>query len=398
MSARTIQPKSRPSVRAETPLLALALTGFLAATGCGDDSSSEPSPAADGGVESSTSGESESRATESTGMASESTTDESSNGATEADSGVGTSAPNTSSVDSWSDAGVSTLDTSPSTASSDVFASSDETLVTEGDGGAEPTPVDVDQDGVSVADGDCNDFNDSVFPGAPEVALDGEDSDCDGEDAPAMNLVWSAAETNNTVDALAAMDADEDGSISLEEFNAQCARGAKLSVDSRPGVLQYHASCAGTNSCRGMIMQVWGELYEHSCRGVNYCAGWSCVETAEDEGRTGEQAFDAAHCGYCHSGGTDAGAFAFNVPVPPGNDTEAYLENFWSSRSDDYLRSIIAFGVNYTLPDGYHIANMPPAYFLISREEIDTLIDHLRSLPLTSHDMALPGVDGGAPM
>jgi hypothetical protein len=44
--------------------------------------------------------------------------------------------------------------------------------------------ADVDGDGFSQADGDCNDADDAVFPGAPELPGDGVDSDCDGEDDP----------------------------------------------------------------------------------------------------------------------------------------------------------------------------------------------------------------------
>ncbi|MEC8194443.1 MAG: putative metal-binding motif-containing protein [Myxococcota bacterium] len=43
-------------------------------------------------------------------------------------------------------------------------------------------PEDGDGDGVSVADGDCNDADDTIYPGADEIWDDGIDQDCDGED------------------------------------------------------------------------------------------------------------------------------------------------------------------------------------------------------------------------
>lgn len=41
---------------------------------------------------------------------------------------------------------------------------------------------DQDGDGFSVADGDCNDQDAAVFPGAADTAGDGIDSDCDSAD------------------------------------------------------------------------------------------------------------------------------------------------------------------------------------------------------------------------
>ncbi len=248
---------------------------------------------------------------------------------------------------------------------------------------------DVDGDGVSEADGDCDDENRLVYPGADEISHDGLDSNCDGDDLPVAELVWSPGqpEEDNLVDALAAFDSDGDGVISLAEFSAACARSAYLSRDGRPGVVQVHASCAGTNGCRGMVYQQWNELYEHTCRGVNGCAGWSCVEMAEDRGRTGQEVFLAATCDFCHTASDhdeSPDPTKFKVPVTGDEDPGEYVVDFWESRSDDYLRSIIAFGIDgVSVPSaGAEVATsyMPSSFHLISRAEMDTLIAHLKTL------------------
>ncbi|MGB2229537.1 MAG: MopE-related protein [Flavobacteriales bacterium] len=43
--------------------------------------------------------------------------------------------------------------------------------------------IDVDLDGQLASEGDCNDHDATVYTGAVDIALDGIDQDCDGEDA-----------------------------------------------------------------------------------------------------------------------------------------------------------------------------------------------------------------------
>jgi hypothetical protein len=277
------------------------------------------------------------------------------------------------------------------------------------DAGVVVGELDVDRDGVTSAQGDCDDFNNSVHPGAREYGEDGVDSDCDGEDGPALELIWASQENVDAakevgvdveikVDALKQMDTDTDGAISLEEFERVCARKAQLLGVGREGVVQFHASCAGTNACRGMVLQSWGELYEHSCKGSNACAGWSCVETAADQQRSADAAYEAGHCGHCHTPSAasehamETHVAAIKIPFQPKQDPETYLQDFWATRSDDYLRALIAFGAGYIAPNGFAVSNMPAAYKLLNRREIDTLIGHLRTLQVEGAQFDLPGL------
>jgi hypothetical protein len=242
------------------------------------------------------------------------------------------------------------------------------------DGADAPAVVDddVDNDGVTATAGDCDDFNSAVHPGARERSLDGVDSNCDDEELPQLG-------DNHFADAMGLMDTDSDGAISFAEFETACAQSALpfLEANGRPGVVEVHASCAGTSSCRGLMLHPWNEVFQHDCRGVNYCAGWSCVETAVDEEQTGQEAYESVGCLNCHSGADGA----FKVLVPEGEDVDATVSTFFE-RSDTRFRSVIAFGVSGLSSSEHAVSNMPGHYETLSLREIDAVIAHMRTLPL----------------
>lgn len=71
-------------------------------------------------------------------------------------------------------------DTAPSDTSAPPKDSGDDTAVD--DTAPDTGPLDADGDGFSPADGDCDDADDAVYPGAPDACGDGLDADCDGAD------------------------------------------------------------------------------------------------------------------------------------------------------------------------------------------------------------------------
>lgn len=226
--------------------------------------------------------------------------------------------------------------------------------------------TDIDEDGVSVDDGDCDDKNSTVFPGARERTGDGIDSNCDGDERPALG-------ENQMDKVMGLVDTDMDGAISFEEFAAACAKHAMVLGKAEPGVVNTHASCSGTNACRGMQLHPWGDFFEHDCRGVNYCAGWSCTETAPDQNRDVPTLLKATGCNNCHHDDT----YDFVVLVPPGDDPAAAPAKLLA-KSDDHLRSSIAFGIAGVAPSGFAYQNMPRHYDVMSRAEMDKVMAWIR--------------------
>ena len=80
----------------------------------------------------------------------------------------------------WIAAGCSSIATDPSdSAAPDTADSAAEAT----DTAETAAPEDADNDGFTVADGDCDDSRPHVHPGAPDYC-DGLDADCDGEPIP----------------------------------------------------------------------------------------------------------------------------------------------------------------------------------------------------------------------
>ncbi|WP_141734387.1 c-type cytochrome [Oligoflexus tunisiensis] len=180
-----------------------------------------------------------------------------------------------------------------------------------------------------------------------------------------------------------------DKTLTLASFTALC--------ETRGGLVQTHASCAGANTCAGISYHSSsGRLTEHSCRSANSCGGMSCVDLPADRGLTGAQILEGApeiamgagesQCNYCHG----TGQSAFVLPIPPDADPEERKAAF-QGKSDAALLGAIAFGIHGVSADGTAYANMPAFYKVYSLAEMKRLVTHLRSLPLeTKNWRAVP--------
>lgn len=77
----------------------------------------------------------------------------------------------------------------------------------------------------------------------------------DGESAKQQGVV-----TSSTVDP----------TMTIEAFTKKC--------DAADGKVEVHPHCGGVNSCKGFSYDQTTQTFtEHTCTGLNTCAGWSCV-------------------------------------------------------------------------------------------------------------------------
>jgi mono/diheme cytochrome c family protein len=167
--------------------------------------------------------------------------------------------------------------------------------------------------------------------------------------------------------------------MTLAKFTADCAEKA--------GIVQLHASCAGSNSCKGLSFS-YGTLLEHTCRGLNTCAGMSCVVLPQDANLTGAEILEGkrgetkvgseTQCSFCHG----EGKTEFSLPIDPSADAAAAKSAF-EGKSKAALITAVAFGIHGQKSDGTAFANMPGFYKFYSRAEIVRVVDHIKTLPVT---------------
>jgi hypothetical protein len=132
-------------------------------------------------------------------------------------------------------------------------------------------------------------------------------------------------------------------------------------------------------------------LTEHSCSGVNGCAGLSCVVLPKDGGLSGKELYEREDgfpeplndCGGCHGGFYDDAKkwqhdkAYFAVYLPEGSTRTA--EN-WLERSAKEQERITAFGARGIAADGTSYQIMCAYHGALSRAETERVVAYLRTL------------------
>ncbi|MBC7530403.1 MAG: c-type cytochrome [Oligoflexus sp.] len=166
----------------------------------------------------------------------------------------------------------------------------------------------------------------------------------------------------------------------------------------RGGLVQTHATCGGTNSCKGMSYNKYSQkMIEHSCSASNSCGGMSCVELPKDTGALAEELYSKS-CGECHGVADEAtktkDPTAFKVFAAPGADLKKAEDSF-RMKSLEAQVAIVAFGKHGVNANGTSYSNMPAFYEKLSRAEIERVVAHLRALTPRAEEYTVFGENLG---
>jgi hypothetical protein len=164
----------------------------------------------------------------------------------------------------------------------------------------------------------------------------------------------------------------KDTTMTVERYVADCQKSG--------GLVEMHAVCGGTNSCKGTSFNKWSfKIHEHTCKGVNTCGGASCLSQPM-EARTGKEIYEL-ECAGCHSGMGEGGANTFTSYIPEGADSAKYAALKLKGLSDAELRLIVLAGVSGVTEKGTHYSNMPAFAGKVTSAEADRVVEYVKSMP-----------------
>jgi hypothetical protein len=95
-------------------------------------------------------------------------------------------------------------------------------------------------------------------------------ADADAASTADVSDASFACEAGIDADAATVTSTTVDPTMTLTTFTDEC--------NQRGGVLEVEPECGGHNSCRGISWDTGTEtITEHTCKGMNTCAGYSCI-------------------------------------------------------------------------------------------------------------------------
>jgi len=142
-----------------------------------------------------------------------------------------------------------------------------------------PAPVDNDNDGFTVDQGDCNDNDQYTYPGAAEYCNDGADNDCNGRTDCQDNSCSSDPA------CITCTDLDKDSyAIEGGDCGPRDCKDNDLSIS--PGATEL-CNDGIDNDCDGL-----SDCQDADCNGTDACAGICIPEATQEKGKKCKDGID----------------------------------------------------------------------------------------------------------
>ena len=205
----------------------------------------------------------------------------------------------------------------------------------------DPADTDDDGDGYTENQGDCNDSNNRIHPGATEVCGDGIDQNCDGSD---LACSVDPADTDDDYDGYTENQGDcndldnriypgateicDDGiDQDCDGSDADCTVGSEDTDDDGDGYTETLGDCDDSNATiYPGAQEIIGDGIDQDCNGIN--KNWNTISGSVSYHGTSVCAMVLANGQYMFSCGANDGVYELDVPLD--NNGEITVQVFVS--------------------------------------------------------------------